>query len=138
MWGYKNNTTYYYYKGTGAEKAFKKHSEHIKTIKGSVLPGKTKSFTAAPNYRSINMKWTKVSTANGYQTTASGYQIKISTDKNFEKNVKTKWVGKDKTNSVVNGLKSGKKYYVRMRTYKTIDGKKYYGNYTKIRTVTVK
>jgi len=36
------------------------------------------------------------------------------------------------------GLKSGRKYWVRVRTYKTVNGKKYYSAWSKVKTVTVK
>ena len=79
------------------------------------------------------MKWKKVSTA-------SGYQIKIATDSSFRHIVKKKMIDKGASQSLfcrVKGLKKAKKYYVKMRTYRTIDGKKYYGNYTKTHKVRV-
>ena len=38
----------------------------------------------------------------------------------------------------VKGLKSGKKYYVKIRAYRTINGKKVYGAYSKIKSITIK
>ncbi|MEI3502398.1 MAG: hypothetical protein V8Q42_01595 [Anaerovoracaceae bacterium] len=35
-------------------------------------------------------------------------------------------------------LKKGKKYYVKVRSYKTSEGKKIYGNYSRVKTVKVK
>ena len=60
------------------------------------------------------------------QTT--GYEIQYSTSKKFTKSTtKTKTVKKNTTTSItLKSLKANKKYYVRVRTYKTVDGKKYY------------
>lgn len=139
-WDFNNYATYYYYKGTNAEKVVKKFLERTKDkkkyptndAKGSVLPGKTKSLKLTASKGRIKVTWQTVSTAGGYQ-------IKISPDKTFKKGVKTKFIKDKNTNTFTfKKLKSGRKYYVRMRTYRTIDGKKYYGNYTKVRAAVVK
>lgn len=71
----------------------------------SKLTAKKKGFTA---------KWKKQTG----QTT--GYQLQYSTSKKF-KGAKTTTVKKNKTISKsIKKLKSGKKYYVRIRTYKTV------------------
>jgi hypothetical protein len=70
---------------------------------------------------------------------ATGYQIQYSTDKNFKKNNKTVTVSKNSTLSkTVSGLTANKKYYVRVRCYKTENGKKYYSSWTGSKTVTTK
>ena len=122
--------TFYYYKGTGFDKVISK--KLYKGLKKSVLPGKTKSITVSAKKNAAKVTWKSVSTA-------TGYQIQVSPDKTFKKNVTAKYV-KDKATVTYTfkKLKSGKKYYVRMRTYKTLSGKKYYGNFTKTRTVTAK
>ena len=94
--------------------------------KGTSLTGVTadkKGFTA---------KWKKQAT----QTT--GYQIQYSTNKNF-KNAKTVTVKDNKaTSKKVSKLSSKKKYFVRIRTYKTIKGNNYYSSWSKAKTVTTK
>lgn len=49
---------------------------------------------------------------------AAGYQIQVSTKKNF-KGAKTITVSKSKKSYTKKGLKAKKKYYVRIRAYKT-------------------
>ncbi len=69
----------------------------------------------------------------------TGYQIQLATDKNFTKNRKTVTVkGYKKTSKKVTKLKGGKKYYVRIRTYKTVSGTRYCSPWSKARTVTTK
>lgn len=38
----------------------------------------------------------------------------------------------------ISKLASGKKYYVKVRAYRTINGKKYYGNYSAVKAMKVK
>ena len=67
---------------------------------------------------------------------ASGYQVIIATDASFKNNVKKYTVKKGSTTSKkVEELKSGKTYYVKVRAYKTVNGKKIYGAYSKSKKV---
>lgn len=67
---------------------------------------------------------------------AAGYEIKVAANKKFTKNVTTVSVKKGtKTSVTIKGLVNVKKYYVKMRAYKIVNGKKCYGAYGKIKTV---
>ena len=69
----------------------------------------------------------------------TGYQILIATDKKFSKNRKAVTIKKNAvTAKTVKGLKSRKKYYVKVRSYKEMYGKKVYSNFSKVKTVKVK
>ena len=71
-------------------------------------------------------------------TKTTGYQIQYSTSSNF-KNAKTVTVKKNKTTkTTVKKLKAKKKYYVRIRTYETVNGKNYYSSWSKAKTVKTK
>jgi len=60
------------------------------------------------------------------EKSVSGYQIQYSLKKNF-KSAKTVTLKKNSiTSKTIKKLKPKKKYYVRVRTYKTYKGKKYY------------
>ncbi len=71
----------------------------------------------------------------------SGYQIQVSTSSKFKK-AKTYNVKKSMLNKTLKGLVSGKKYYVRTRTYTkvTVDGKQQtiYSKWSKVKKITVK
>jgi len=71
-----------------------------------------------------------------------GYEVRFSTSKDFDKNVKTKSVKakkiefKDKKGTIEkSGLKSGKKYYVQVRTYVKENGVKYYSDWSKSKKI---
>ena len=91
---------------------------------------KLKSLTASS--KGFTAKWSAVTT----QT--SGYQLQYSTSSKFT-NAKTVSVSGSKTTSKkVSKLSAKKKYYVRVRTYKTVSGKKYYSAWSAAKTVTTK
>ena len=94
-----------------------------KTTKLTSLTKATKAFTA---------KWSKQSTQ------VTGYQIQYARNKSFS-GASLKTVTSYKTTSLkVTGLKAKTKYYVRVRTYKTVNGVKYYSNWSAYKTVKTK
>ena len=114
------------------------------TISGKgVYQGKvTKKFTINPQGTSISkltkgkkkftVKWKKKTT----QTT--GYQIRYSL-KSTMASSKTVTVKSNKTTSkTIKKLKAKKSYYVQVRTYKTVSGKKYYSAWSKKKSVKTK
>lgn len=69
---------------------------------------------------------------------ASGYQVQYSVNKNF-KNAVIKTVTSYKTRTLtVKKLSAGKRYYVRIRTYRTAGGQKYYSAWSTAKAVTTK
>ena len=68
-------------------------------------------------------------------TQVTGYQIEYSTSKSFSsKYTKSKTISSYKTTSVtLKSLKAKKTYYVRVRTYKVVDGKKYYSSWSSVK-----
>lgn len=82
--------------------------------------------------KTMTVNWKKVSKCGGYQ-------IQYSKDKNFQKNVTTKNIKKQSQSSLkISKLSSGKKYYVRVRSYKVVNDKKYYSAWSSTKNVKVK
>ena len=82
--------------------------------------------------KAILVTWKKVSGVKGYQ-------VQVATDKKFKKNKKTVNIKKQKTTkTTVKKLKAKKKYYVRIRTYKIVNGKKVYSSWSKVKSVKTK
>ena len=67
---------------------------------------------------------------------ATGYQIKISSNNNFSKAKTVNTINASK--KTIKKLKSGTKYYVKVRAYTKINGNKKYGNWSKIKSVKTK
>jgi len=90
----------------------------------TINPAKTKISKLTPGKTSMKVSFTKKTS----QTT--GYQIQYSTNKSF-KSAKTKTISSNKKSAyTLTGLKTKKIYYVRIRTYKTVGGKKYYSEWS--------
>lgn len=65
-----------------------------------------------------------------HSTQTTGFQVRYSTSSSF-KTYKTVTVsGKSAVSKTVSKLKKGKKYYVKVRAYKTVNGTKYYGSWS--------
>ena len=117
------------------------------TLKGNYSGSKSMTYNINPKGTGVSkvkaakkgfkVTWKKQAT----QTT--GYEVQYSTASNFKKGNKTVTVSKNKTTSKsVSKLSAKKKYYVRVRTYKTVkvNGKnvKFYSGWSKAKSVTTK
>lgn len=95
-----------------------------------VLRPTIKSVTNSAS-KKMTVKWAKNAKANGYQ-------VQYSLKSNFSG---AKSVSADKNSIVsktIGGLTKGKKYYVRLRTYKKVGSKKYYSTWSATKTVVIK
>ena len=89
-------------------------------------------------------KLTLKSSARGKMTVSwstaksvSGYEIQYSRSKNM-KNARSLTMKGKTTQVTLKNLAKKKNYYVRIRTYKTTNGKKYYSTWSTVKTVKVK
>ena len=107
-------------------------TESVKvTIKVSPKKQTVKSVKAAKG-RKLTVKWKR-------DKTAAGYQVQLSLKNNFKKIEKNKKLAKNaKTEYKFTRLKAGKKYYVRVRSYKKSKNQTLYGAWSKIKTVKIK
>ena len=100
------------------------------TIK--VVPKKVK-VTSVKNIKGgkLRISWRK-------DKTVTGYEVLYSTKENF-KNAKKVTVKSYKTVSVkTKKLTKTKTYYVKVRAYKTVNGKKVYGAYSAVKKIKIK
>ncbi len=103
------------------------------TTKKNYKPGKVTISKATKGKKRITIKWKRV------KSNTKGYQIKL-TDKKTKKTktIKVKQGKKKTLSKVVKGLKSKRKYTVKIRAYNKVAGKMYYGKWSKAKTVAVK
>lgn len=80
--------------------------------------------------KQATIRWAKVKNVDGYV-------VEYSTKANL-KSAKKKKVKASTTSLTVKNLKKGKKYYVRVRGYKVIDGQKVYTQYSAKKAVKIK
>ncbi len=123
-----------------AKKSAEKAPSGAKKVNGVWVNSKQKKTSVRKlkkDKKSFKVTWKKVSGV-------TGYQIQYSTSKNFtKKTAKTVTVNSSKnTSKTIKNLKSKKKYYVKVRTYKNVkfNGKtvKVYSSWSKVKSVKTK
>jgi len=75
----------------------------------------------------VKLKWKKVKDINGYQ-------IKYSTSKNFDENLKTKKAKATAKSKTIQKLEAGETYYLKIRAYKK-STKKIYGKWSSVKKI---
>ena len=108
--------------------AYKKQTKKVTIY---AVPGKRDIKKLSSGKKKLTVQWKK-------DNRSDGYQVQYSTDKKFKKNVKSVNVSKKSTKATVKKLKKRKTYRVRVRSYKKINGKKYYSGWGKVKSVKVK
>ena len=99
----------------------------------TIKPAKTTITGTSRKSDSVTLTWKK------QKKEVSGYQIQYATDRKFTKNAKTVTSkGIKKSSKKISGLSKKTTYYFRVRTYKVVNGKKYYSGWSKIETVKTK
>ena len=101
-------------------------SKTFKIVKPS--PPKTSVKKLRAKSSAFFVKWKKVSGI-------SGYQIQYSTNKKFKGAKKVFVNSKSAVSKTVKNLKSQKVYYVRVRTYKTVNKTKYFSSWSRYKSV---
>ena len=101
------------------------------TVYFSIVPKTVTLSSLKAGQKSLTVKWKK-------GTGITGYEIQYSLKANF-KNAKTVTVSEKNTlSTVIDKLKTGKTYYVRVRAYKTVKGNTYYSAWSKAKNAAVK
>ena len=117
--------------------------EDGKNYYGDYSTVNTATKTAATTFKSLSSTKAKTFIAKwNAKSGVTGYQIQYATAADFANAKTVKVAGASATSKTVSSLKSGKKYYVRVRTYKTlkVDGKSttVYSDWSKASAVKVK
>lgn len=127
----KNGTDYKFavkaYSDNSGEKVYSSKSKKHST---ATKPSKANLKTPEASDRNITVKWQKMN--------CDGYELVYATNKSFSSK-KTVTIKKaSATKSVIKGATKGKTYFIKIRAYKIIAGKKVYGYYSNVKKVTVK
>ncbi|MCD8009274.1 MAG: leucine-rich repeat protein, partial [Lachnospiraceae bacterium] len=122
----KNGTTYIY-----AVRAYSGSSQGSYTGKTVVrLTGVSISNLKNVKTKKITVKWSK-------NSKATGYQIQYSTSSSFSSKKTVKVKGYKNVSKTISSLTKGKKYYVRVRAYKTVSGTTYYSAWSSKKSVKI-
>ncbi|MCQ2567412.1 MAG: S8 family serine peptidase [Mogibacterium sp.] len=101
-----------------------------RTISFNIVPKGTNISSAKKYSKALRVKWTKRTSAMAkYRIT--GYQVQVAKNSSFSKGLKSyKVKGYSKYYKKITGLKRKTKYYTRVRTYMTVNGKTYYSTWS--------
>lgn len=125
-------------------KAGKSYKFRVRSVVEGVTPGKfstslkvetipeTTSLKLRSGKKQLTATWSKASDI-------SGYELQYSTSKKFSKKTTKKITAKmSSKKATIKKLGKNKKYYVRIRIYKTVNGKRVYSDWSKVKSVKVK
>lgn len=94
--------------------------EGKKVLTFKITPPKTKIPKITAKKESLKVRISRK------PSNADGYQIQYSATKTFKSSKKITVKNAKTPSATIKNLKANKTYFVRVRTYKTVDGKKYY------------
>lgn len=131
----KKGTKVYYYRII----PYKKYTSSGTTVRVLAKNAITVSTPKRATIKSVkNVSGKKAKITWKKLSSVSGYQVMYATNKSFTKNKKTKAVSSSKTSLTVTGLKKGKTYYFKVRSYKKLsNGKKSYGRWSTVKKVKI-
>ena len=97
-------------------------------------------FVARPTLSTIKSAKAKQLIVNWKKAASvTGYQIQYSTSKAFKSGNKAVTVkGASAVTKTISKLSSKKRYYVRIRSYKTVGGKNYYSAWSAVKNAVIK
>ena len=105
---------------------FKGNYKGSKELKYQINPKGTSLVRLGKGSERFRVVW------KAQKTETTGYEIQYSTNKKFKSGNKKTTIKKNKTTStIIMKVKGLKKYYVRIRTYKTVNGKKFCSGWSK-------
>lgn len=97
----------------------------------ATAPSKTSISDVTAKDYGFKVTWNK-------KTNVSGYQIQYSKYSSFSSSKKVTVKGKTTTTKRIRNCKKNTKYYVRVRTYKVVDGKKKYSAWSAKKSIVTK
>lgn len=122
--GLTTGKTYYFkvraYKTVNGNKVYSAYSTVVSAVPKPATPSNMKAVSASAT--SIKLTWNAV-------TGATGYEVYRSTSKNGPFDYLC-WVSENI--KVSTALKTGTTYFYKVRAFKTVNGKKIYGNYSTV------
>lgn len=112
------------------------------TFKGKYTGTKTLTFKIVPRGTSISKITAKTKSlvvkVNAQKTQTTGYLIHYSTKKSFSSYTATLIKNPKEITKTIKGLKAKTTYYVRVRTYKTVNGTRFYSGWSTVKCMRTK
>ncbi len=109
---------------------FRDKYKGTKVLTYKITPKSTRLTSMTSKNSAVKIKYTN-------QSTATGYQIEFSTLKTFKESTKIKFTKTKSNVKTIKNLTPKKKYHIRIRSYKKVNGKTYYSAWSKPKTIKV-
>ena len=100
-------------------------------IKITTKPKKVTISKLKSAKKKLSIYWKKISNC-------SGYEIQYSLKSSFKSKKSIKIKNRKTLSKTIKSLKSNKKYYIRIRAYKQVEGKEIYGDFSKTKSMKIK
>jgi len=111
--------------------------EGTKDLYFDIVPKGVSIYKLSPSKKAFTVKWKKPSST--YRKQMTGYQIRYSTSSSkLSKATPVTYKSTSGTSKKISKLSSKKTYYVQLRTYKSIDGERYYSSWSSKKKVKTK
>lgn len=107
---------------------FKGSYEGTVTKNYTIKPSPCTDVTAKGKKKKINVSWRNTSGV------VAGYEVQHSRKESFDGAANPKKVPANTTSAVIKKLKKGKRYYVRVRCYKTVNDETFYSDWTVVQS----
>lgn len=139
---YTTGTTYTF-KGLNPCRTYKVRVKPYKTWNGYKKYGSYYTLTTGTVPNKVIIKApatgsTHYVTAKWGKRTCDGYQVMLATNSKFTKGTKAYYVSKNISSKKITNLKKGTYYYVKVRAYNEINGKKYCGSWSAYKMIKCK
>ena len=119
----------YYNYGTYTIKVRHKYNGQEFKKEFKIIPKTTEISRLAKSKKTVTIRWKSVASS------ATGVKLSYALNSGFTKSEKTLTLTRTKTTKILRGLKKGKTYYFRLRTYKKYASGTYYSDWSKVRKI---
>lgn len=109
-----------------------------RTTKAALTIAVKKLTVAKPSMKKVTAKSKAVTAKWTKKSGVTGYEVQVALKKNFKTGLKKTTVKSTKVSTTFKKLKGRKKYYVRVRAYKVVEGKKFYSGWSTVKSVKTK
>lgn len=117
-------------------RCYKNYNGSVKYSSGKVTSTTTPTYPQTTTIKKLKGAKKSFSIAINGRSNIDGYQVQYSLKKNMKGAKSTYFTAT--SGKIKKGIKRRKTYYVRVRTYKYVEGKAYYSGWSKVKKVKVK
>lgn len=113
---------------------YRRRKEEKQVTKTQLTVPVKKLTLSKPTLKKVTAKAKALTITWSRKSSVTGYEVQVALNKSFKKGLKKTTIkGAGKTNITVKKLKAKKTYYVRIRSYKIVEGKRFYSSWSTVK-----